>query len=225
MHTNRYQPSASRPASAGASLLVVAAIAFGATLVGPGVLPDIFVDPVLNTTHIPLDQPKPEPKPIEQVRDTRKDMPVTEPRPHQPDPNVAIQGTGDPIGSTTDVTPISSNPPGDLGPLSGGGVVADPPKPPVMIGATVDPRYADSLQPPYPSSEIRAQTEGKLTARVLVGVDGRVKAIEILRTPSKGLSEATRRHALARWRFKPATRDGVPFEDWMTMTLNFRLVD
>ena len=52
-----------------------------------------------------------------------------------------------------------------------------------------------------------------------------IEAIEILRTPSKGLSEATRRHALSKWRFKPATRDGVPYEDWMTMTLSFKLVD
>ncbi len=223
MHTNRYQPSASRPASAGASLLLVAAIGFGATLVGPGVLPEIFVDPVLNTTHIPLEQPKP--KPTEPVRNKREAVPTTQPRPHQPDPMVPIRSSADPIGSTTEHTPIPSGPPADPGPLSGGTTVADPPKPPVMIGATVDPRYADSLQPPYPSSEIRAQTEGKLTARVLVGVDGRVKAIEILRTPSKGLSEATRRHALSRWRFKPATRDGVPYEDWMTMTLSFKLVD
>ncbi|UUY01063.1 energy transducer TonB [Sphingomonas sp. J315] len=223
MHTERYQPSASRRASAGASLIVLALVGFGATLVGPGVLPEIL-DPVLNTTHIPLEQPKPEPEPVKQVRDERKVVAVTQPLPHQPDPIVKTTSTSDPIGSTTEYTPITNNPPADPGPPSGG-VIADPPKPPVLIGATVDPRYSDSLQPPYPTSEIRAQTEGKLTARVLVGVDGRVKAIEILRTPSKGLSEATRRHALARWRFKPATRDGVPYEDWMTMTLNFRLVD
>ncbi len=222
MHTERYQPSASRPASAGASLLVLALVGFGATLVGPTVIP-ILTDPPIKIISVPIEQPKPDPKPIEKARD-RKEIPTTQPLPHQPDPIVKTESASGPIGSTTEYTPITSNPPADPGPASGGTVV-DPPKPPVMIGATVDPRYADSLQPPYPSSEIRAQTEGKLTARVLVGVDGRVKAIEILKTPSKGLSEATRRHALSKWRFKPATRDGVPYEDWMTMTLNFRLVD
>lgn len=223
MHTERYQPSASRPASAGASLLVLAVIGFGATLVGPTLLP-ILRDEPIKIISVPIEQPKPDPKPIEKVRD-REVSPTTQPLPHQPDPIVKTESASDPIGSTTEYTPITGHPPADPGPASGGTTVVDPPKPPVMIGATVDPRYADSLQPPYPSSEIRAQTEGKLTARVLVGVDGRVKAIEILKTPSKGLSEATRRHALARWRFKPATRDGVPYEDWMTMTLNFRLVD
>lgn len=222
MHTERYQPSGSRPASAGASLLVLAAVGFGATLVGPTLAPQIFPKPPIVIRNIPIEPdpipPKPMPKsdPIVKQRTT--------PLPHQPDPIIKTESASEPIGSTTDFTPITSDPPANPGPPSTG-VVADPPKPPVMIGATVDPRYSDALQPPYPASEIRAQTEGRLTARVLVGVDGRVKAIEILRTPSKGLSEATRRHALARWRFKPATRDGVPYEDWMTMTLNFRLVD
>jgi protein TonB len=223
MHTNRYQPSASRPASAGASLLVLAAVGFGATLVGPSVIP-ILTDPPIKIIDVPIDQPKPTPPPPKPETNKVVERRTT-PAPHQPDPLVETRTAAGNFTSTTEYTPVTSDPPADPGPLSGGGVVAEPPKPPVMIGATVDPRYADSLQPPYPSSEIRNQTEGKLTARVLVGVDGRVKAIEILRTPSKGLSEATRRHALSRWRFKPATRDGVPYEDWMTMTLSFKLVD
>ncbi|WP_337846020.1 TonB family protein [Sphingomonas sp.] len=222
MHTTRYQPSAHRPASAGASLIILGAIAFGATLVGPTLAPIVFVDPVLNTTHIPLDQPTPEP--VVQERDKRTAVPLPQPRPHQPAPNVIVPGSGTPIGTTPDPSSPAGPVVADPGPLSGGAPIA-PPAPPVIVGATVDPRYADALQPPYPQSEIRAQTEGRLTARVLVGVDGRVKAIEILRSPSRGLAEATRRHALTKWRFKPATRDGVPYEDWMTMTLSFRLVN
>ena len=224
MHTERYQPSASRPASAGASLLVLAAVGFGLTLVGPGMLPEKFVEKVLRTTNIPIEQPTPVPPPPRPETDKVVERRTT-PAPHQPDQLVKTPTSAGSFTSTDNFPPVTSDPPADPGPGSSGPTVVDPPKPPVMIGATVDPRYSDSLQPPYPSSEIRAQTQGKLTARVLVGVDGRVKAIEILKTPSKGLSEATRRHALAKWRFKPATRDGVPYEDWMTMTLNFRLVD
>lgn len=223
MHANRYQPSASRPASAGASLLVLAAVGFGATMVGPTIVPGLLPEPPIFVTNVPIEQPRPTPQPL-----TKKDTVVkqqTTPLPYQPVPIVRTDGAADPIGSTPDFTETTMDPPGPVGPLSGGPTVVDPPKPPVMIGATVDPRYADSLQPPYPASEIRAQTEGRLTARVLVGTDGRVKAIEILKTPSKGLSEATRRHALSKWRFKPATRDGIPYEDWMTMTLSFKLVD
>ncbi len=224
MHTERYQPSASRPASAGASLFVLATVGFGLTLVGPGELPAQIREKILQTTNIRLDPPPP-PPPQPTVKSETVVKNRTTPIPHQPEQLVKTRTDAGSFTATDELTPITSDPPADPGPPSGGTTVLDPPRPPVMVGATVDPRYSDALQPPYPSSEIRAQTEGRLVARVLVGVDGRVKAIEILKTPSKGLSEATRRHALARWRFKPATRDGVPYEDWMTMTLNFRLVD
>lgn len=223
MHTTRYQPSASRPASAGASLLVLAVVGFGATLVGPTVIP-ILTDPPIKIIDVPIEPPKPTPPPPTQETNKAVERRTT-PAPHQPDPLVDTRTDAGSFTSTPNFPPVTNDPPGPVGPSSGGTTVADPPKPPVMIGATVDPRYAEALQPPYPNSEIRAQTEGKLVARVLVGVDGRVKAIEILKTPSKGLSEATRRHALSKWRFKPATRDGVPYEDWMTMTLSFKLVD
>ncbi|RSU21387.1 hypothetical protein CA223_08115 [Sphingomonas koreensis] len=49
--------------------------------------------------------------------------------------------------------------------------------------------------------------------------------MDIVKSPSAGLAEATRRQALARWRFKPATRDGVPVEGWKTMTLRFQIVE
>lgn len=222
MHANRYQPSANRPASAGASLLVLATVAFGATLVGPKIVPDIFRDPPLIIEQYPV--PTPPPEPVEPIREQKPVQVRTTPQIHQPEQLVKMPSNAGVVGSTTDFTPVTVDPPADPGPPSTG-VTIDPPRAPVMIGASVDPRYADSLQPPYPGSEIRNQTEGKLTARVLVGVDGRVKAIEISRSPSKGLTEATRRHALAKWRFKPATRDGVPYESWMTMTLNFRLVE
>ncbi|MFL9839983.1 TonB family protein [Sphingomonas sp. ST-64] len=222
MHTDRYQPSANRPASAGASLLVLATVAFGATLVGPRIVPDIFKTPPLVIEQYPV--PTPPPEPVDPVRDQKPTPVRTTPKPHQPDSLVKLSSDAGAIDSTPDFTPVTIDPPADPGPSSSG-VTIDPPRAPVLVGASVDPRYADSLQPPYPNSEIRNQTEGKLTARVLVGVDGRVKDIEITRSPSKGLADATRRHALAKWRFKPATRDGVPYESWMTMSLNFRLVD
>lgn len=220
MHTSRYQPSASRPASAGASLIILGTIAFGATLVGPKIGPIFVPDPPLTTTNIPIDPPPPpDPQPTHS-----RTTPTTQPLPNRPKPIVTIPSPADPIGTTTDPVPPPTGPIADPGPPTTGPAV-DPPKAPVMVRATVDPRYADALQPPYPPSEIRAQTEGRLIARVLVGVDGRVKALDIISSPSDALAKATRSHAFSRWRFKPATRDGVPYEDWMTMTLHFRLVD
>jgi protein TonB len=36
---------------------------------------------------------------------------------------------------------------------------------------------------------------------------------------------ATRRQALAKWRFKPATLDGVAVESWKEMTVRFVMPD
>jgi periplasmic protein TonB len=62
-----------------------------------------------------------------------------------------------------------------------------------------------------------------VTLRVLVGVDGRVVRAEQVTATSEEFWRVTLQHALARWRFKPATRDGIPYEAWRTMTVRFTL--
>ena len=59
--------------------------------------------------------------------------------------------------------------------------------------------------------------------RVLIGVDGRVKAAESVSATSDAFFEATRRQALSKWRFKPATRGGIPQESWKTMSVRFEI--
>lgn len=223
MHVHRYRPNTSRPASAGASALVLAVIGAGlATIAGPQIAP-AFYDPPLTVENIPLPtpvQPTPEPVPVQPDQIVR---PTTPPL-HQPDSLVKLPTAAPPMGTTTDLVPVLPDPPAPTG-LGGGGVTVDPPRAPVMVGAAIDPRHADALQPPYPSYERRAGIEGAVTVRVRIDTSGRVSAVEIVNSVSEGLANATRRHALSRWRFKPATRDGIPVESWKTMTLRFTLVD
>ena len=42
---------------------------------------------------------------------------------------------------------------------------------------------------------------------------------------SEAFFAATRKQALEKWRFKPATRDGIPEESWRTMSVTFVLND
>lgn len=99
-----------------------------------------------------------------------------------------------------------------------------PPRPaPVRTVAEVDPRFAGALQPPYPTSELRAERSGTVRVRVTIGTDGRVKNIEKLSATSDAFWEATERHARARWRFRPATVDGRPIETTKTMNVMFEL--
>lgn len=223
MYANRYHSTASRPAGAGGALLFSGAMILGLYYAGPTIAPGVFPDPPIKTTHIPIDKPvPPDPKPRKKLEHRE----ATTPLPTNPDPIIVLHTDRPDIAGTTVIGPVPVDPPGPVGPVAGGGgTVVDPPRPPVMVAPSVDPRYEAMLQPPYPPAEIRRGTEGNVTARVLIGPDGRVKAIDIVKSPSDGLSEATRKQALARWRFKPATRDGVPVEGWKTMTLRFQIVE
>lgn len=100
-----------------------------------------------------------------------------------------------------------------------------PPPDPVLTGARLNPRYAGDLQPEYPPGLIRQEIEGAVTVRVLVGVDGRVKQVELIRSDQADFFKATRDQALRKWRFLPATRDGVPVESWQEKTVRFQMPD
>ena len=89
--------------------------------------------------------------------------------------------------------------------------------------AELDGRFAGAFQPDYPASEQRRGIEGVVKVRVLIGTHGRVKAVELVSTDSPGFFEETRRRALAKWRFKPATRGGVAEESWKVMTVRFQI--
>lgn len=105
-------------------------------------------------------------------------------------------------------------------------IVADPPAPPPaprLVFAELDPRYAGAFQPDYPASEQRREIEGVAKVRVLIGTDGRVKAVELVSTDSPGFFAETKRRALAKWRFTPATRGGVAEESWKVMTVRFEI--
>lgn len=129
----------------------------------------------------------------------------------------------------TDNTAATTADPGPIGPPIpeiGTGTEITPlvitPKP-VLVGAAYDPRFANALQPPYPASEIRSGNSGRVVIRVLIGADGRVKQVERIAAASDAFFAAAEHQALTRWRFKPATSDGTPIEQWKTMSLRFEL--
>ncbi|GAB5482748.1 MAG: hypothetical protein Pars92KO_25050 [Parasphingorhabdus sp.] len=94
---------------------------------------------------------------------------------------------------------------------------------PVIADAKLNNRFSAQFQPPYPSGLLRMGEEGMIAVRVLVGTDGRAKQIELIESPHKGFWTATKRHALKKWRFEPATKDGAPFESWITLKVQFQI--
>jgi protein TonB len=171
------------------------------------------------------------------ARNIPKDEPKVEPtsKPHvKPDrvPEATSRPTIEPTIRVPDdqLEGIRPNP-GDLvGTGSGTGPVVEPVRPPdpptlVLVQARPDPRYAGLFQPPYPPAMLRMQMEGSVTVRVTIAPDGRVTDVALVSAADPAFFEATRRQALARWRFTPATRDGQAISSEKLMTVRFNLTD
>jgi protein TonB len=155
----------------------------------------------------PPPEPTPDAKPVPRTAsatDTVK--PVVETMPTSG--NRVVEGPVIP-----DIIPVDPGPPAKP---------VDPPLP-KLVFADLDPRFAGAFQPDYPAREQRGGIEGIAKVRVLIGTDGRVKAVELVSADSQGFFEETKRRALAKWRFKPATRGGVPEESWKVMTVRFEI--
>jgi protein TonB len=102
-------------------------------------------------------------------------------------------------------------------------VMEPPAQPPKLVLARLDERYAGLFQPDYPARAQREGIEGVAVVRVLIGTDGRVKAVELVSADDPAFFEATKRRALTKWRFKAATRGGVPEESWKEMRVRFEI--
>lgn len=172
---------------------------------------------------INVDPPVP-PEPISQPKAQKP--PLAEARPVTPTRRVEI--ITPPPATNVDISPFVDALPGpDAGGAGAGtGVTIDPPvAPPVIMDPEIDPRFRSAFQPQYPPVEQRAGRSGLVTVRVLIGTNGRVRAIEPVTATSDDFFAATRQAALARWRFRPATRDGVPIERWRVMRVTFQFVE
>jgi periplasmic protein TonB len=174
-------------------------------------------DPITEVFNVtPPPTPKQEPPPEPRQQPPRQQSSLDAPRPIIPTPHddgpvvterIAPQPTYFPPARETvlaDATP-------------------DLPRLPVRVEAQVDPRFARQLQPPYPPAEESRQRDGTVRVRVTIGADGRVKAIARISATSDAFWNATERHALSRWRFRPATEDGRPVESTKVMNVIFRI--
>jgi protein TonB len=193
-----------------------------AIIAGVIVMPGIKVPEILNgpfiATHIPNPKPpepviedkKPEVKAAAQTRQRAPDRPDID---LVPLPVVPIHGYPDLKSGT------GSGGAGMDIPFEAIKITPDP----VIVGARLNTRYAEQFQPAYPPGQLRLEQEAEVSVRVLVGSDGRVKQIELIDSPQVDFWSATRKQALKKWRFTPATKDGKPFESWMTLKVRFEI--
>jgi protein TonB len=203
------------PIGIGAAIGVHVVVA-GVIMLMPKEMIDKITPTVIWARNIELPKPPPPRQPEQQPDAKTLQKPVID----QPIIPPVIGPTLPPIDfGTVNVDP------GRFPGIGDGAVVIDPPRSPVLVDAAPDSRFMRDFQPAYPPAMIRAQEEGKVMLRVRIGVDGRVLSVERLTAASDAFWDATERQALRKWRFRPATRDGVPVESERVMTVHFRLSD
>jgi len=84
------------------------------------------------------------------------------------------------------------------------------------------PRRVSGAEPTYTTDARRAKIQGTVLLSVLIGIDGTVQDISVLRSLRPDLDESSM-DAVRHWRFQPATKDGAPVPFQAKIETNFRL--
>ncbi len=93
-----------------------------------------------------------------------------------------------------------------------------PPKPAVITR----PALVKQVTPTYPDAARSIGATGRVVVKVTVGVDGKVSSPVIVSSFGNPACEAAAIEAAKKWEFKPATKDGEPFEQQISIPFDFR---
>jgi periplasmic protein TonB len=145
---------------------------------------------------------------------------IAEPEPPEPQerpdfaPDLITPGLGNLAGPSIGMT------------INVGGVRRDP-APADFIFDSLDldraPEVLARVNPDYPFQARERGVEGFVAIKVLVGKDGAVRQVNILKSKPNGVFDQSVRKAVANWRFRPGEVGGEPVTAWITTTLHFRL--
>jgi periplasmic protein TonB len=142
-------------------------------------------------------------------------VPIPDPTPDQPEPIREEQPAEDvdfvPDDNLVLGVPEAPPPPEPEGPIRFvvGGKVTEP----VKIGGP---------SPLYPEAARRARISGTVVLECVIGKDGAVESVKVLKGLPLGLTESAT-DAVNQWRFKPSTLNGKPVEVLYILTVKFNL--
>ena len=91
-------------------------------------------------------------------------------------------------------------------------IVTGPVEPPVLIL---------KVQPEYPEIARQARKEGNVILQAVIGTDGHVESVSILR--SEPLFDKAAMRAVSQWIYRPAKLNGLPVKVFFTVYVEFRL--
>jgi periplasmic protein TonB len=127
---------------------------------------------------------------------------------------------------------VTPAPPAPLPPITAPIAVAPSPAPaappapapaPKVELPRADADYLNNPKPPYPPVSKRLAEQGRVMVRVYVGADGAAQKVELNKSSGFDRLDATAVATVARWRFKPGTRGGVPEAMWHLIPIDFVL--
>jgi TonB family protein len=125
-------------------------------------------------------------------------------------------GSGGGVGTGIGTGIGSGRGPG-LGPGSGGGTGGGVYRP---GGAVTTPRVITEVKPTYTSDALLRRIQGSVVLEAIVGRDGRLSQIRVVRSLDPGLDEQAAQAAL-QWRFEPGRLAGTPVDVLVTIRLDF----
>ncbi len=82
---------------------------------------------------------------------------------------------------------------------------------------------AENPAPRYPERARVKGQEGRVTVRAFVAADGSVDRAEVVSSSGHDALDAAARRAVERWRFRPATLDGLPAPGEIDIPIQFQL--
>jgi TonB family protein len=131
--------------------------------------------------------------------------PVPSQPPPEPSPAATQQTPGPPSSLVTVEDPDVLNPSTRTPAVAAPAVAA--PAPP-LIDVVIAPEVIREVKPVYPPAAVSAELEGDVTLEGVVGIDGKVSKITVVRSPHPLLSEAARK-AWLQYEYEPGRRNGV----------------
>jgi peptide/nickel transport system substrate-binding protein len=100
-------------------------------------------------------------------------------------------------------------------------VVQSLPPPPPKSSVITRAEPAKRIQPKYPAAALEFKASGTVVVRVLVGADGLVKEAVVVSSFGNPACEQAALDAAYKWEFTPATKDGVPYEQRVSIPFTF----
>jgi protein TonB len=106
--------------------------------------------------------------------------------------------------------------------VSGGDSIREKNKDKPVLPSTA-PSLIENPKPPYPMIARRRKMEGVVLLRVEVLADGGVGEIEVKRSSGYNILDETALRAVKKWRFLPATLNGISVKVWASIPIRFEL--